>query len=59
VENLTAEETGQLNELTEPTFASRRACSQWPRASPTAGTTINGASAPISEYAMPAGNQPY
>jgi aryl-alcohol dehydrogenase-like predicted oxidoreductase len=57
--NLTAEELAGLNAITEPTFGFPQSMLTMAPGITNGGTTINGASAPISDYVMPAGNQPY
>jgi aryl-alcohol dehydrogenase-like predicted oxidoreductase len=57
--NLTAEEFARLDALTEPTFGFPHGILTTAPSITNGGTTINGVSAPISEYAMPEGSQPY
>jgi aryl-alcohol dehydrogenase-like predicted oxidoreductase len=56
---LTAEEFARLDALTEPTFGFPHGILTTAPSITNGGTTINGVSAPISEYAMPEGSQPY
>jgi aryl-alcohol dehydrogenase-like predicted oxidoreductase len=56
---LTAEELARLNALTEPTFGFPQSMLAAAAGITNGGTTINGVSAPISDYVMPEGNQPY
>jgi aryl-alcohol dehydrogenase-like predicted oxidoreductase len=57
--HLTAEELARLNALTEPTFGFPQNVLTMAPGVINGGTTINGVSAPVSEYVMPAGNKPY
>jgi diketogulonate reductase-like aldo/keto reductase len=57
--NLTAEELAGLNALTEPTFGFPQSMLTTVPSITNGGTTVNGVSAPISDYVMPEGNQPY
>jgi aryl-alcohol dehydrogenase-like predicted oxidoreductase len=57
--NLTADEAARLNALTDPTFGFPHNMLALAPGIINGGTTINGASAPISEYVMPQGIQPY
>jgi aryl-alcohol dehydrogenase-like predicted oxidoreductase len=57
--NLTAEELARLNALTEPTFGFPQSMLTTAPGIINGGTTVNGVSAPISDYVMPEGNQPY
>jgi aryl-alcohol dehydrogenase-like predicted oxidoreductase len=57
--NLTAEELARLNALTEPTFGFPQSMLTTAPGITNGGTTVNGVSAPISDYVMPEGNQPY
>jgi aryl-alcohol dehydrogenase-like predicted oxidoreductase len=57
--NLTAEELARLNALTEPTFGFPESMLTTAPSVTNGGTTLNGVSAPISDYVMPEGNQPY
>jgi aryl-alcohol dehydrogenase-like predicted oxidoreductase len=58
--NLTAEELARLNALTAPTPGFPQSLLTTAASSIiSGGTTVNGVSAPISEYAMAEGNQPY
>ena len=57
--NLTAEQLAQLNALTAPTLGFPQ---NMPATAPgitNGGTTVNGVSAPSSDYVMPKGDQPY
>ena len=57
--NLTSDELAALNALTEPTFGFPQNLLTTTASMMNGGTTVNGISAPISEYVMPQGNQPY
>src|SRR5882757_3412669 len=57
--NLTAEELGRLNAITEPTFGFPQTMLPMAPGIINGATTINGVSAPISEYVMPEGKKPY
>jgi aryl-alcohol dehydrogenase-like predicted oxidoreductase len=57
--NLTAEELARLNALTEPTLGFPQSMLTTVPSITNGGTTVNGVSAPISDYVMPEGNQPY
>jgi aryl-alcohol dehydrogenase-like predicted oxidoreductase len=57
--NLTADEAARLNALTDPTFGFPHNMLALAPGIINGGTTVNGASAPISEYVMPQGVQPY
>jgi aryl-alcohol dehydrogenase-like predicted oxidoreductase len=57
--NLTTEELARLNALTEPTFGFPQSMLTTAPSIINGGTTVNGDSAPISDYVMPEGNQPY
>jgi aryl-alcohol dehydrogenase-like predicted oxidoreductase len=57
--NLTADEAARLNALTEPTFGFPHNMLGLAPSIINGGTTVNGACAPISEYVMPEGVQPY
>jgi aryl-alcohol dehydrogenase-like predicted oxidoreductase len=57
--NLTADEVARLNALTEPTFGFPQSMLATVPSIINGGTTVNGVSAPISDYVMPEGNQPY
>jgi aryl-alcohol dehydrogenase-like predicted oxidoreductase len=57
--NLTAEELARLNALTEPTFGFPQSMLTNAPGITNGGTTVNGVSAPTSEYVMPEGHQPY
>ena len=56
---LTAEELARLNEITEPTFGFPQSMLPMAPGILNGGTTINGVSAPVSDYVMPKGDQPY
>jgi aryl-alcohol dehydrogenase-like predicted oxidoreductase len=57
--NLTAEELARLNALTEPRLGFPQSMLTTAPSITNGGTTVNGVSAPISDYVMPEGNQPY
>jgi aryl-alcohol dehydrogenase-like predicted oxidoreductase len=57
--NLTAEELARLSALTEPTFGFPQNVLTMAPGVINGGTTVNGVSAPIPDYVMPDGNQPY
>jgi aryl-alcohol dehydrogenase-like predicted oxidoreductase len=57
--NLTTEELARLNALTEPTLGFPQSMLTTVPSITNGGTTVNGVSAPISDYVMPEGNQPY
>jgi aryl-alcohol dehydrogenase-like predicted oxidoreductase len=57
--NLTADELGRLDAMTEPAFGFPRNMQVLTPGIINGGTTINGVSAPTSEYVMPEGVQPY
>jgi aryl-alcohol dehydrogenase-like predicted oxidoreductase len=57
--NLTAEELSRLNAITAPTFGFPQTMLPMAPGIINGGTTINGVSAPISEYVMPEGKKPY
>jgi aryl-alcohol dehydrogenase-like predicted oxidoreductase len=57
--NLTTEELARLNALTEPTFGFPQSMFAQAPGMINGGTTINGVSAPTSEYVMAEGGQPY
>jgi aryl-alcohol dehydrogenase-like predicted oxidoreductase len=57
--NLTTEELARLNALTEPTFGFPQSMFAQAPGIINGGTTINGVSAPTSEYVMPEGGHPY
>ena len=56
---LTAEELARLDILTRPTFGFPHDMLAMAASIINGGTTVNGASAPISEYVMPEGVRPY
>jgi diketogulonate reductase-like aldo/keto reductase len=57
--HLTADELARLNALTRPTLGFPHNMLTMASGITNGGTTINGASGPISEYVMPEGGQPY
>jgi aryl-alcohol dehydrogenase-like predicted oxidoreductase len=57
--NLTAEELTRLGALTEPTLVFPHDILTMAAGITNGGTTINGVAAPVSEYVMPEGGQPY
>ncbi len=57
--NLSTEELGRLAALTKPTFGFPHNMLDMAPGIINGGTTINGVSAPISEYVMPQGARPY
>jgi aryl-alcohol dehydrogenase-like predicted oxidoreductase len=57
--NITAEELARLNALTEPTFGFPQSMLAMAPSITNGGTTVNGVSAPISDFVMPEGSQPY
>jgi len=57
--HLTAQELARLDALTKPTFGFPQNVLPIAAGAIYAGTTVNGVSAPISAYAMPAGTRPY
>ena len=57
--NLTAEELARLTALTEPTFGFPQNMLLTAASITNGGTTVNGVSAPTSDYVMPAGRRPY
>jgi aryl-alcohol dehydrogenase-like predicted oxidoreductase len=56
---LTADELARLNALTEPTFGFPQSMLTLVPSIINGGTTVNGVSAPTSDYVMSEGNQPY
>ena len=56
---LTAEEMARLNAITEPTFGFPQSMLTIAAGITNGGTTVNGSSAPISDYVMPKGDKPY
>jgi aryl-alcohol dehydrogenase-like predicted oxidoreductase len=56
---LTAEELARLNEITEPTFGFPQSILSMAPGILNGGTTINGVSAPTSDYVMHKGDAPY
>ena len=57
--NLTAEQLAQLNALTAPTLGFPQNMTATAPGITNGGTTVNGVSAPSSDYVMPKGDQPY
>ncbi|MEE6168853.1 MULTISPECIES: aldo/keto reductase [unclassified Mycolicibacterium] len=57
--SLGADELDRLDALTKPTFGFPHNMLEMAPAIINGGTTVNGVSAPISEYVMPEGGQPY
>ena len=57
--NLIAEELARLSAITEPTFGFPQSMLTMTPGITNGGTTVNGVSAPISDYVMPVGDQPY
>jgi aryl-alcohol dehydrogenase-like predicted oxidoreductase len=57
--NLTADELGRLDSLTQPRFGFPNNMLVMAQGILNGGTTVNGATAPISDYVMPEGVQPY
>jgi aryl-alcohol dehydrogenase-like predicted oxidoreductase len=57
--NLSAEELARLSALTEPTFGFPQSVLTSATGLINGGTTVNDVCAPISEYVMPEGEQPY
>jgi aryl-alcohol dehydrogenase-like predicted oxidoreductase len=57
--NLTAEELGRLDAITAPTLGFPQTMLPMAPGIINGGTTINGVSAPVSEYVMPEGKKPY
>jgi hypothetical protein len=57
--DLTTVELARLNAVTEPAFGFPQSMLPLAAGITNGGTTINGASAPISDYVMPEGSQPY
>jgi len=57
--NLSAEELDQLDTLTKPNFGFPHNMLEMAPGIINGGTTINGVTAPTSEYVMPEGGQPY
>jgi aryl-alcohol dehydrogenase-like predicted oxidoreductase len=56
---LTAEELARLDAITEPTLGFPQSMLPMAAAMTNGGTTINGVSAPVSEFVLPDGHQPY
>jgi aryl-alcohol dehydrogenase-like predicted oxidoreductase len=57
--NLTADEITRLNALTRPRFGFPHSMMEMAPGIINGGTSVNGVSAPVSEYVMPEGVQPY
>jgi aryl-alcohol dehydrogenase-like predicted oxidoreductase len=57
--NLTAEELGRLDAITAPVLGFPQTMLPMAPGIINGGTTINGVSAPVSEYVMPEGKKPY
>jgi hypothetical protein len=57
--NLTADELDRLDSLTAPRFGFPNNMLEMAPGILNGGTTVNGVSAPTSEYVMPEGAQPY
>ncbi len=57
--NLSAEELDRLDALTKPNFGFPHNMLEMAPGIINGGTTINGVTAPTSEYVMPEGGQPY
>jgi diketogulonate reductase-like aldo/keto reductase len=57
--NLTADELARLDALTKPRFGFPHNMLEMAPGILNGGTTVNGVSAPTSEYVMPKGAQPY
>src|ERR1700754_4749269 len=57
--NLTADDLTRLSAITEPTFGFPQSMLPMAAGITNGGTTVNGVSAPISDYVMPKGDQPY
>jgi diketogulonate reductase-like aldo/keto reductase len=57
--NLTADELARLDELTKPKLGFPHNMLEMAPGILNGGTTVNGVSAPTSEYVMPKGVQPY
>jgi diketogulonate reductase-like aldo/keto reductase len=56
---LTAEELARLDAITEPTLGFPQSMLPMAASMTNGGTTINGVSAPVSEFVLPEGHQPY
>jgi aryl-alcohol dehydrogenase-like predicted oxidoreductase len=56
---LTAEEMAKLDEITAPTFGFPQSMLPMAAALLNGGTTVNGVSAPVSEFVLPEGAKPY
>jgi diketogulonate reductase-like aldo/keto reductase len=57
--NLAAEELGRLDAITAPALGFPQTMLPMAPGIINGGTTINGVSAPVSEYVMPEGKKPY
>jgi aryl-alcohol dehydrogenase-like predicted oxidoreductase len=57
--NLTAQELARLNDLTQPTFGFPHNMVAMAAGILNGGTTVNGVTAPVSEFVMPEGARPY
>src|ERR1700738_3094134 len=57
--NLSAEELARLDAITAPTFGFPQSMLPMAPAITNGGTTVNGVYAPVSDYVMPKGGQPY
>ncbi|AYE97886.1 aldo/keto reductase [Mycobacterium paragordonae] len=57
--NLTADDIARLDALTRPAFGFPQSMIEMAPGIINGGTSVNGVSAPISEYVMPAGGRPY
>ena len=56
---LTAEDLARLDEITKPTFGFPQSMLPMAPGITNGGTTVNGVSAPVSDYVMPEGDKPY
>jgi hypothetical protein len=56
---LTGEELARLDAITEPTLGFPQSMLPMAPALVNGGTTINGVSAPVSEFVLPEGAKPY
>jgi aryl-alcohol dehydrogenase-like predicted oxidoreductase len=57
--NLTAEDFARLDAATEPTFGFPQSMLTMAPGITNGGTSVNGVFAPVSDYVMPKGDQPY
>ena len=57
--NLSADELARLDAITAPTFGFPQSMLPMAPGITNGGTTVNGVSAPVSDYVMPKGDQPY